>query len=379
MSEETSIRKIEHIEVVLQEDIICPGLCNDIYSQIRVIHKAFPLLSLEDINLSIKFLGKTLDAPLIITGITGGHPESLKINEKLAALAEKHGIAIGVGSQRAMLEKNDVEIVETFRIVRRKAPSVPLIGNIGINTLQDLSIRDVEYIVEAIDADALAIHLNPGQELIQPEGDTRFTKKALNKLVEVIDTLSVPIIIKEVGNGISMEVASLFYRLGVRYFDVAGACGTNWILVEGVRAARKGYRDKALLAKKLANWGIPTPISVIETRWAAPNSVIIASGGVWDGYKAAINIVLGADLCGIALPILKLLVRKGFNEADTFLANYINELAAIAYLLGASNIDSLKKSPFILSSNLYKYFEQRGIDLNKYMLIKHQNMITGEN
>lgn len=357
-------RKVEHIDIVLTKQVTYPDLCNNIYNSIILIHQAFPETDYEKIDLSIKFLNYELKAPIIITGITGGHKNTCEINAKLAEIASKYRIALGVGSQRPMLiMKNNEEIIKTYKIVRETATDIPVVGNIGANTLNDIRYEDIEYLVEQIEADALAIHLNPGQELIQPEGDTRFNHTILDKIENILDKLDVPIIIKEVGTGLSMETVEKFYSIGIRYFDTAGACGTNWMLVEM-------YRNTSELKKKISllfkNWGIPTLLSLIETRYVAPDSIIIASGGVWDGVRAIKNLVLGSDLVGIALPILRELVKNSF-KAEEFLKTYIESMRSTMFLIGARNIYELHKKPVVILDPVKTYLEQRGIDLNLYI------------
>lgn len=370
MSDITVNRKYEHIDIVVKENVVYPSLCSDIYRGIKFVHNAFPGLSYDDIDLSINFLGYSLGAPLMITGITGGHVGVTKINELLAKIAEKYCIAIGVGSQRAMIEAGSPEIIESYTVVRRIARNVPVIGNIGINSLNKIDLRLVVEAINRLNADALAIHLNPAQELIQPEGEAFFPDTLLNKLSELMDLVNVPILIKEVGNGLSMEVVRVFHGLGIEIFDVAGACGTSWIAVEVYRAEKLGYRDKVLLGKKLGGWGIPTPLSVIETRWAAPSAWIIASGGVWDGYKAALNIALGANMAGLALPILRAIINGGFEGGSKYIERYINELKAVMFLTGSSNIRDLMAKPLYLSSDILAILSSRGIDWNRYIEVK---------
>ncbi len=370
MSNQTVNRKYEHIDIVVKEDIVYPNMCTEIYSSIRLIHNAFPGISYNDIDLSIEFLGYHLEAPLMITGMTGGHASVIKINEALARIAEKYRIAIGVGSQRAMIETEKASIIESYTIVRKTARNVPVIGNIGINTLKKIDLKHIVNAVDKLGADALAIHLNPAQELIQPEGDTGFTNDLIDRVAELMDLISIPIIVKEVGNGLSMEVVKKFHGIGIEIFDVAGSCGTSWVAVEVYRAEKSGYNDKALLGKKLGGWGIPTPLSVIETRWAAPSSWIIASGGVWDGYRAALNIALGANMAGFALPILRAIVDGGFETGSKYIERYIDELRAVMFLTGSSNVRELRNKPLYVSSNLLSLIRSRGIDWDKYVLVK---------
>ncbi len=357
-------RKIEHIDVVINKPIKYPGLCEELYNSIILIHQAFPGLDYRETDLTTKFLGYRLNAPIMITGMTGGHPYTRDINAKLAELASSFKIALGVGSQRSMLVTRNKEIIETYKVVRKIGDNIPVVGNIGINTLNDLKYSDVEYLVEQLEADALAIHLNPGQELIQPEGDTRFNSKVLRKVEEIIDQLDVPVIIKEVGTGLSLETVKIFYSIGIRYFDVAGACGTNWMLVEM-------YRDRTTelkrdIASLLKNWGIPTPVSLIEARYVAPNAVIIASGGVWDGLRAVKNLVLGADLVGLALPILRHILEKP-SKAYEYLQKYIETMKSVMFLIGARNLDDLRKKPIVILEPLRAYVEQRGINIKTYV------------
>ncbi len=364
---QTSKRKFEHIDIVVKEDVTVSNQCNEIYSEIKLVHSAFPGIDYRDIDTSIEFLGYTLKAPLMITGMTGGHSSVREVNEKLARLAQEHGIAIGVGSQRAMIEnKGDLGVIKSYTVVRKIARDVPVIGNIGLNTLSKVSVREVIDAVNMLEADALAIHLNPGQELVQPEGDTCFRRELLDRVRDLIGELGVPVVVKEVGNGLSLEVVRLFSSIGVRYFDVAGACGTNWVLVEGYRAGESGFYDKQCLARKLSKWGIPTPLSVIEARWASPQSFIIASGGVWDGFKAAVNIVLGADMAGFAAPLLRRLLRDGLESASNYIREYVMEFKATMFLTGSSSVSELKGKPVYLSYKVLSMLYSRGIDWARY-------------
>lgn len=361
-----NLRKLDHIRIVLEKNVDFPGNCKEIYESIILVHKAFPEIDLEDVDLTIEFLGYTLNAPLMITGMTGGPEETTRINKKLAKLAETHKIAIGVGSQRPLLEHIDnATILRSYRIVREIARDVPVIGNIGANTLQDVEPQIIVKLIELIDADAMAIHLNPGQEAIQPEGDTRFNISILGKIEELLDLSPVPIVIKEVGNGLSLEVVERFSNIGIRYFDVAGACGTNWILVEKYR--QKTPEENKFIAEKFSSWGLPTPFSIIEARYVSPQSTIIASGGVWDGVRAVKNIVIGADLNGLAKPILKKLLLEGYDSASRFIETYIKEMKLTMFLIGASSLNDAKRKPVILSEPFISYFKMRGINLDNYL------------
>lgn len=364
--DEVQSRKLHHIEVALDPRVDFEDNCSDLYREIQLVHRAFPGFELGDVDSSLEFLGYRLEAPLMITGMTGGHPSLTGINRALAELAEKKRVAIGVGSQRAIVTSGFREdVVASYRVVRDVARDVPVIGNIGLNTLNDVEYDTIVKLVEVLEADALAIHLNPAQEVIQPEGDTRFNHRLLEKVRELVKTLGKPVIVKEVGNGLSMETVKVFHDAGVRIYDVAGACGTNWALVEALRnqPGTPRYECGIMLAK----WGIPTPLSVIETRFTATDSFIIASGGVWDGFKAAVNIVLGADMAGLAKPLLKKLLKEGLKQAETYLDTYVFELKTAMFLSGARTLRELREAPVILGGRVTGIMLQRGIDPATYL------------
>ncbi|MEM0355754.1 MAG: type 2 isopentenyl-diphosphate Delta-isomerase [Desulfurococcaceae archaeon] len=363
MDQNITNRKIQHLEIALNIDV--GERCNEIYSGIKLIHQAFPNCDLEKIDLRTRFVGYELQYPIMITGITGGVPELKGINEKLALLASKHRIALGLGSQRPMLINRNGEIVETYRVARKLARDVPLIGNIGFNTLQDLSLIDIEFLIDIIEADALAIHLNPTQEVFQPEGDTRFGSRSLDKLIEISEHLDIPIIVKEVGNGLSMETVKVFYDIGIRIFDVAGSCGTNWVIIESNRLKHNSVRRD--IAGLFIDWGIPTPLSVIETRWVNTDGIVIASGGVWDGLKAVKNIVLGSDLVGLARPVLERIVNRGLEEANLFIEKFVESMKIAMFMIGAKNLEDARRKPVVLDNRIISYLEQRGIDYKTYI------------
>lgn len=361
-------RKVEHLRLSLLEEVDMSLLCRDIYDEVKLVHRGFPGINYEDVELGRDFLGYRLRAPLMITGITGGPPATISINEKLASLAEEFGIGIGVGSQRAMLvNRGKEEVLRSYKVVREIARDVPVIGNIGANTLQDLQLEDIVYLMESIGADALAIHLNPAQEIVQPEGDTRFGPAILDKVAELRKEIGKPLILKEVGFGLSLEVVKKFHDVGIRIFDVAGACGTNWAIIESYRHSADSPRSS--LASILRGWGLPTPLSVVEARWASPSSTIIASGGVWNGLLAAKNIALGADIAGFARPVLKALLEGGLEAARKFLAKYVEELRATMFLTGSRDVYELRRAQVVIGDRIARYLEMRGIDRGLYFEI----------
>ncbi|MFN2280503.1 MAG: type 2 isopentenyl-diphosphate Delta-isomerase, partial [Anaerolineales bacterium] len=293
----TSSRKADHIRINLTEDVRSgrsTGL--DSYS---FPHQALPELDLKEIRLDENLFGKRISAPLLISSMTGGTSEAGKINRGLAEAAQEAGIPMGVGSQRAALEDSRLE--GSFQ-VREYAPDILLFANLGAVQLNyGLSPGDCQRAVEMIEADALILHLNPLQEAVMAEGNTDFSGLA-DKIEDVCKTLSVPVIAKEVGWGISKKTATLLVNAGVSAIDVAGAGGTSWTEVEMHRAETETQRQ---VASSFVDWGIPTADSIQIVRDAAPNIPIFASGGIRNGVEAAKSIALGATLVGMAGPFLK--------------------------------------------------------------------------
>lgn len=361
-------RKIEHIELSLRDDVVYKDNCRELYSDIVLIHQAIPGLKPSDINMELSFLNYTLKAPLLIEGMTGGVLIAKNINESLAKLAKRFRIAIGVGSQRPILKYDfKAEIVDTYRVVREIADDVPVIGNIGITQLRELSVEHVRQLVDIIKADALAVHLNPAQEIIQPGGDHDFNKDLYDKLKEILREVDVPVIVKEVGNGLSYEVVKKLRDIGVRLFDTAGACGTSWVKIEALRNHGDIIQREIGLLLYEVGWGIPTPLSLIEARSAAPDGVIIASGGVWNGINAAKLIALGADIVGFARPLLKSLLEGGLDSAEKFIERYIRELAVTMFLTGSTSLMDLRRASIVLGTRIRDYIVQRGINLEEYL------------
>lgn len=357
MGGETKSRKLDHIRITVERNVeaASPTLLGDV----RIVHQPLPELNLDDVDLSVELFGKRLRAPLVITGMTGGHPEVKWINAALARAAERHGIAIGVGSQRAAIEDPSVE--DTFRVVRDEAPSTVVIANLGAPQLASgYGVREALRAVEMIEADAIAIHLNPAQEAFQVEGDTLY-RGVLRAIKELVDNLGVPVIVKETGTGLSMEVVRTLYRLGVECFDVSGLGGTNWVKVEVLRASARGLKPPRDPDGFSDYWGNPTAAAVVEARVAAPRACIIASGGVRTGLDAAKAIALGADLAGIALPALRALVRGGEEALDSLIASLIEQMRVAAYLSGARSVVDLMLRPVTITGRLAEELGSRGI------------------
>ena len=340
-------RKRDGIEIPLNNDVQAKTTSTYL-EYVKLIHNALPELDYDEIDISTTFLKRKFSAPIIIDSMTGGAPEAAKINGRLGELAEKYGFAMGLGSQRAGLESK--ELAETYSIARKNAPSAFLIANIGGAQLaKGLTIDNIKKIIDMIQADALVIHLNPLQELIQPEGEPKY-KGVFSKISEISGDLDVPVIVKEVGAGISKEVAVKLEVAGVSAINVAGAGGTSWAGVEKLRAEASNNDLKTHLGEMFWDWGIPTAASLIEVKKTV-KVPIIASGGLRNGMEMAKCIVLGASMCAMAYPfLLKAAESKEqlFNFADTVIA----ELKSTMFLIGAMDLSVLKSSRYILTGPL---------------------------
>jgi isopentenyl-diphosphate delta-isomerase len=290
-------RKADHIKINLEQDVrsaLTTGL-----EKYHFVHQALPELDLDRIDTSLSLFGKKLNAPILISSMTGGTEEAGTINMRLAEAAQECGIAMGVGSQRAAIE--NPEQAKTFQ-VRGVAPEILLFGNLGAVQLNyGYGINHCRRAVDMIQADALILHLNPLQEAVQDAGDTNFEGLA-KKIEEVCKKIEVPVIAKEVGWGISEKTAKLLADCGVSAIDVAGAGGTSWSQVEMHRAPDEFTRQ---LAATFVGWGIPTSESILNVKKAVPDMTVFASGGIKDGLDIAKCIALGATLGGMAGNFLK--------------------------------------------------------------------------
>jgi isopentenyl-diphosphate delta-isomerase len=292
----TSARKARHLDICLEDDVASTQSAG--WEQVRLRHEALPEIALEDVDQSVRFLGFALRAPLLISSMTGGTPRAGAINRRLAAAAAAAGVALGLGSGRALIERPS--LLSTFA-VRDVAPDLVLFANLGAVQLNcGVEIDDVRRLMSDLGADGLFLHFNPLQEALQPGGDTDFRGLAA-KITKLCSTLDAPVIAKSVGSGIGPATAARLLDAGIAAIDVAAAGGTSWARVEGKRS--NDLRHEAL-AETFAGWGTPTATAVTELRAAHPSVPLIASGGVRSGVDMARALALGADLCGIALPFL---------------------------------------------------------------------------
>lgn len=344
-----SDRKLEHLLLCAHCDVQYKNKKTG-FNDIEFIHRALPELNKEKIDLSTELLGKELNSPIIISAMTGGHPSALALNRELAKAVDKLGIGMGLGSQRAAIE--NPELINTYDVARKEAPSSLLIGNIGAP-----QIEYAHQAVEMIDADALAVHLNPLQESIQPEGDIDATG-FLDSIGEIVKTVDVPVIAKETGAGISFEDAVLLEKKGVDAIDVAGSGGTSWAAVETYRA------DDTYMGDLYWDWGIPTAVSTVEVTQSV-NIPVLSSGGIRSGLDAAKAIALGAESVGIALPVLKE-AYIGYKEIIKVIERFQESLKVAMFLVGASNLEELKSSKLIIRGQTREWLQERGFDTQKY-------------
>ncbi len=334
----TSSRKLDHIRINLDEDVRS-GLTTGL-ERYRFIHQALPELNLESIDLSVELFNKKLQAPILISSMTGGAPEAGNINQILAQAAQATGIAMGLGSQRAAIENPD--LAPTFQ-VRDVAPDILLFANLGAIQLNyGYGLEECQRAVDMIEADALILHLNSLQEAVQPEGDTQFAG-LLNKIEQICVRLPIPVIAKEVGWGISEKAAQQFLAAGVAAIDVAGAGGTSWSQVEMYRAKTEA---QARLAAAFIDWGIPTADSIINVRRASQDMIIIASGGLRTGVDIAKSIALGATIGGMAGPFLKAATASLETTIQT-IQEIRREIQVCMFAAGAGSIPILQDTKLI--------------------------------
>jgi len=329
-------RKKEHIKIAVS-DISQVGING--LENFKFVPNSLPEIDFDNIDTSIKFLKKQVDYPFFISCMTGGILEGGKMNKNLAKMAEKHNIALGVGSQRAAIENPSLS---KFYEVRKYAPNIPILANIGLVQLNyGFSYKEFQKCVDMVGADALVVHINPIQEAIQPEGNRNWAG-LLDKLENVIDKISVPVIVKEVGFGMSKSVIERLVKVGVCSIDIAGLGGTNWSMIEGLR----GKADKEL-GELFSNWGISTAESlencskVLSTAHSS-RFTVLASGGIRNGIEIAKCIALGADMVGIAAPFAKAGLESE-EAVENLIEKYAKELKVTMFGVGAKNVKELKQ------------------------------------
>lgn len=334
----TQQRKKEHLELCLDTRMVSgpAGTGLDLYT---FVHNALPELDIDQIDTTAMFLGKPLQAPLLISSMTGGFDLARKVNRNLAAAAQQLGLAMGVGSQRVAIEEPTA--ADSFK-VRDVAPDILLLGNLGAVQLNyGYGIDQCREAVEMIQADALILHLNVLQEAVQPEGNRNFAGLT-EKIAAICHGLEVPVVAKEVGSGISAEVAVRLARAGVKAVDVAGKGGTSWYAVEATRAAKAGQPAD----RSFADWGIPTDQALTAVRQVLPDIELVASGGIRTGLDVAKAIALGADLAALGQPLLAPALESP-EKAVQFLRAIVYELKVAMLCVGACDVAALRRAPLL--------------------------------
>lgn len=334
---ETTLRKQQQLHIVLQEDV--QSDCGNGFGRYQFVHTALPEIALQDVDLSTQFLGHPFSAPFFIQAMTGGVAGAESVNRNIAAAAEKLGIGLCVGSQRAMIE--DSRLAYTYQL-RDLAPHAFVAGNLGAVQLCEYGVAAAIRLVDEIGADALFIHLNPAHEAAQPCGDTDW-RGVSDHIARLCAAADFPVLIKETGYGLSGEVAAKLEKLGVRALDVGGKGGTCWTKVESLRTSGDCVRVPV-------DWGIRTADSLVECR-AACGLPLIGTGGIRDGHDAAKAIVLGASLVGMAQPLL----APAMESADAVVERLLllaDELRTVMFLVAASDLTALRRVELVSAASL---------------------------
>ncbi len=340
MDTHTASRKDDHLRINLENEVKS-ALTNG-FEAYRFLHQALPEIDLVEVDTSLTLFGKRLRAPLLISSMTGGTQKAAHFNQLLARAAQEFGLAMGVGSQRAAIE--DPSLEDTFRIARQEAPDALLFANLGAVQLNmGYGIGEYQRAVDMLAANALILHLNPLQEALQPEGDTKF-RGLLNRIEEICRNLTVPVIAKEVGWGISAAAAKQLLDAGVAAIDLAGAGGTSWSQVEMYR-----QRDpqRAQMISHFQDWGIPTAQCLVEIKQKFPNACIFASGGLQNGIDLAKSLALGATLGGIAGPLLRA-ANEGYDQLSKLISLILEELRICMFATGKMTLAEFDESVIAL-------------------------------
>lgn len=339
-------RKRSHLELCATGDVEHLDKTT-LFEEVEFVHDSLSEVDVAEVDLSVEFCGRKLRAPFLITGMTGGTPDAAAVNCDLARLAEKFGIGFGLGSQRAMLHRPELAVTYS---VRREAPTTLVLANLGLNQAAATATAELSRLVRVVGADALCLHLNPAQELVQKEGDRKFSggPSALRRIVSEID---VPLIVKETGCGISAKVGRRLEEAGVRYVDVSGAGGTSWVRVEDLRGDARSHA----LGELFRDWGIPTAASLVQL--SGTNLVRIASGGIRTALDAAKALALGAEICGFALPVFRAYRSGGLEAASAFLEQTIEGLRVAMVLTGSRTLSELRRQPVVLGPRLERWKE----------------------
>lgn len=339
-------RKADHLDLC-STDAVAYRERTTLLEEVRLVHQSLPDIDLDAIDLSVTLLGKKLKAPIVIAAMTGGHERAAEVNHTLASIAEEHGYGFGLGSQRAMQKRP--ETAWTFE-VREHAPTALVLGNVGVVQARDMETRVIDDMLKAVGADALCVHMNPAMELVQPEGDRDF-RGGRETIKRLVDELSVPVVGKETGNGISLGTAKALAEAGVKTVDTSGAGGTSWVGVETLRATGR-QKD---LGELLWDWGVPTAASVVNV--TSQGMEAIATGGMRTGLDAARALALGATAAGFARNVFMALNEGGRDGAVEFLKAVEEQIRAVMLLVGAPNVGALQTAPRFIGTELREWMD----------------------
>ncbi|MGI9061001.1 MAG: type 2 isopentenyl-diphosphate Delta-isomerase [Ktedonobacteraceae bacterium] len=379
MSDEMKQRKVEHVNIALGQDVSAAQQAN--WHDVHFVHQALPEVDLDTIDTSVTFLGRELRYPIFMSSLTGGHPDVTSINRNLARAAEQYGLALGVGSQRAAIV--NPAVAPSYAVTREYAPHAFLIANIGAPQLivqsrhPAFTVAHAQQAIDMIGANALAIHMNSLQEAAQPEGDHRSVGEAA-ALKILTAQLSVPVIAKETGAGICREQALLLRSCGVSAIDVGGAGGSSMSAIEAARSASRGDERTRNIGMLYRDWGIATPICVVEAGVA--KLPLIATGGVRNGLDIARALAMGATLAGMGFPFLKA-ASESYEQVCELLENVIAELKVAMQLSGASTIAQLQQTDIVVTGETRHWLILRGFEENLKEMAQRRwrkYMLTGQ-
>lgn len=319
-------RKKEHIENYLKTNYKNSTLFEDIYIE----HFATTNVNFDEIDTSVEFLGKKLSFPLLIDGMTGGTEIAYDINEDLARLSKTLNIALGVGSQKVALEESQYE--DSFLVIRDILDK----KNVVISNLSALAtVEEVKASVEMLNSDAIALHLNSAQEMVQLDGDRNFSN-ILKNIEKIVKSIDIPVIVKETGCGIGKKSCEQLLDIGVKYINTAGCGGSNFVEIEDLRRNDLDFTH-------LYYWGVPTAKSIIDCRSVSEDFTLIGSGGIKNGDDIVKALILGSDIVAVAGEVLKFLMHGGYKSAENYLNSIIYQTKMIMLLLGVKNISELRK------------------------------------
>src|SRR3989440_10974482 len=360
MTEEVKQRKIEHVGIALGQDISAQQRAN--WNDIQFVHQALPEVDLDEIDTSVTFLGHTLRYPIFMSSLTGGHPDVTSINRNLARAAERYGLALGVGSQRAAIV--NPEVASSYAVTRQNAPHAFLIANIGAPQLivqarhPAFTLQQVQQAIDMIGANALAVHMNSLQEAAQPEGDRRAYGEAA-ALKTLAGQVAVPVIAKETGAGVCREQALLLRSCGAAAIDVGGAGGSSMSAMEAARSQARGDERTHNIGMLYRDWGIATPIAVVEAGVAG--LPLISTGGVRNGLDMARALALGASLVGMGFPFLKA-ASESYEKVCELLETVVAELKVAMQLSGAGSIAGMQRTDIVVTGETRAWLTMRGLE-----------------